>query len=172
MQTQKNYLNKKKLIEPGKLYDFDEGVALLKKLASAKFNETVELHVRLGVDSRHADQQVRGAIVLPNGTGKTTRVLAFSKGAKAEEAKERAKEAARCAGEWFEKATEQGDVKARESLLKAAEQGNATAQNYLGWMYQEGRGVEQSNVAAAEWYRKAAEQGHVDTAEALRRLGK
>ena len=88
MQTQKNYLNKKKLIEPGKLYDFDEGVALLKKLASAKFNETVELHVRLGVDSRHADQQVRGAIVLPNGTGKTTRVLAFAKGAKADEAKE------------------------------------------------------------------------------------
>jgi len=86
MKKAKNYLAKKNQIEQGKYYEFEEGVTLLKSIATAKFDETIELHVKLGVDSRHADQQVRGAIVLPNGTGKTTRVLAFAKGAKAEEA--------------------------------------------------------------------------------------
>ena len=69
------------------LYDPKEGMELICKTASAKFDETVELHVKLGVDSRHADQQVRGAIVLPNGTGKSVRVLVFAKGDKAEAAK-------------------------------------------------------------------------------------
>lgn len=73
-------------MEKGKLYDVDEAVSLVKKLGTAKFDETVEIHIRLGVDSRHADQQVRGAIVLPNGTGKTTRILVFAKGEKAKEA--------------------------------------------------------------------------------------
>jgi large subunit ribosomal protein L1 len=86
MKKAKNYLAKKNQIEQGKYYEFEEGVTLLKSIATAKFDETIELHVKLGVDSRLADQQVRGAIVLPNGTGKTTRVLAFAKGAKAEEA--------------------------------------------------------------------------------------
>ena len=74
--------------ERGTLYDPKEGLELVCKTASAKFDETVELHVKLGVDSRHADQQVRGAIVLPNGTGKTARVLVFAKGDKADAARE------------------------------------------------------------------------------------
>ena len=86
MKKAKNYLAKKEILEKGKLYDLDEAPALVKKLATAKFDETIELHVKLGVDSRHADQQVRGAIVLPHGTGRTTRVIVFAKGAKAEEA--------------------------------------------------------------------------------------
>ncbi|MCR4894487.1 MAG: 50S ribosomal protein L1 [Eubacteriales bacterium] len=86
MKKAKNYLAKKEILEKGKLYDLEEAPALVKKLATAKFDETIELHVKLGVDSRHADQQVRGAIVLPHGTGRTTRVLVFAKGAKAEEA--------------------------------------------------------------------------------------
>lgn len=86
MNTSKNYTAKKGLLEKGKLYDVDEAVSLVKKLGTAKFDETVEIHIRLGVDSRHADQQVRGAIVLPNGTGKTTRILVFAKGEKAKEA--------------------------------------------------------------------------------------
>ncbi|MFA0816207.1 MAG: 50S ribosomal protein L1 [Anaerofustis sp.] len=86
MNKTKNYTGKKEQIEKGKFYEFDEGAALVKKLATAKFDETIELHVRLGVDSRHADQQVRGAIVLPNGTGKTVRVLVFAKGEKAKDA--------------------------------------------------------------------------------------
>ena len=86
MKKAKNYLVKKEILEKGKLYDLEEAPALVKKLATAKFDETIELHVKLGVDSRHADQQVRGAIVLPHGTGRTTRVLVFAKGAKAEEA--------------------------------------------------------------------------------------
>ena len=68
-------------------YDAAEGIALVKKTASAKFDETIELHIRTGCDGRHADQQIRGAVVLPSGTGKTVRVLVFAKGAKAEEAK-------------------------------------------------------------------------------------
>jgi len=84
----KNYKDSKKLIDSAKLYDPAEGLDLVIKSAKAKFDETIEAHFRLGVDSRHADQQVRGAVVLPHGTGKTVRVLVFAKGAKADEAKE------------------------------------------------------------------------------------
>ena len=83
----KKYKESAKQIDRGTLYDPKEGLELVCKTASAKFDETVELHVKLGVDSRHADQQVRGAIVLPNGTGKTRRVLVFAKDAKVDEAK-------------------------------------------------------------------------------------
>ena len=69
MKHGKKYLASAQLIEPGKLYDAEEATAIVVKTAAAKFDETVEIHVRLGVDSRHADQQVRGAVVLPNGTG-------------------------------------------------------------------------------------------------------
>ena len=84
----KKYKGSAKQIDRGTLYDPKEGLELVCKTASAKFDETVELHVKLGVDSRHADQQVRGAIVLPNGTGKTARVLVFAKGDKADAARE------------------------------------------------------------------------------------
>ena len=80
MKRGKKYAESAKLIEKLKLYDTEEGLELCTKTAKAKFDETVEIHVRLGVDSRHADQQVRGAVVLPNGTGKSVRVLAFCKG--------------------------------------------------------------------------------------------
>ncbi len=83
----KKYQDSVKLIEKSKLYDTAEAMDLVVKTAKAKFDETVEAHVKLGVDSRHADQQVRGAIVLPNGTGKTSRVLVFAKGDKADAAK-------------------------------------------------------------------------------------
>lgn len=83
----KKYQESAKLIEKLKLYDTSEALDLVCKTAKAKFDETVEVHVKLGVDSRHADQQVRGAIVLPHGTGKNVRVLVFAKGDKAEEAK-------------------------------------------------------------------------------------
>ena len=83
----KKYKDAAKQIEKNTQYDAAEGFGLICKTASAKFDETVELHVKLGVDSRHADQQVRGAIVLPNGTGKNVRVLVFAKGDKAEAAK-------------------------------------------------------------------------------------
>ena len=83
----KKYKESAKQIEKNTQYEAAEGLALVCKTASAKFDETVELHVKLGVDSRHADQQVRGAIVLPHGTGKTQRVLVFAKAAKADEAK-------------------------------------------------------------------------------------
>ncbi len=86
MKRGKNYQESAKLIEKLKLYDPAEGLDLVVKAAKAKFDETVECHIRLGVDSRHADQQVRGAVVLPNGTGKTARVLVFAKGEKASEA--------------------------------------------------------------------------------------
>jgi large subunit ribosomal protein L1 len=84
----KKYTDSAKLIEKSKLYDSGEALELCCKTAKAKFDETVEVHVRLGVDSRHADQQVRGAVVLPNGTGKKVRTLVFAKGdmAKAAEA--------------------------------------------------------------------------------------
>ena len=88
MKHGKKYNESAKLIETGKLYDVDEAVAVAVKTGTAKFDETVEIHVRLGVDSRHADQQVRGAVVLPNGTGKTVRTLVFAKGDKADAAKE------------------------------------------------------------------------------------
>ena len=87
MKHGKKYLESKKLIEESKLYDPDEAVALVKKTGKAKFDETVELSIRLGVDPRHAEQQVRGAVVLPHGTGRVVRVLVFAKGDKAEEAR-------------------------------------------------------------------------------------
>ena len=76
-----------KLVEAGKLYDAKEAIDLALKMPKAKFDETVEMHIKLGVDSKQADQQVRGTVVLPNGTGKTQRVLVFAKGPKAEEAR-------------------------------------------------------------------------------------
>ena len=82
----KKYQESAKQIDKNALYDTNEAMELLVKTAPAKFDETVELHVKLGVDSRHADQQVRGAIVLPNGTGKTRKVLVFAKDAKLQEA--------------------------------------------------------------------------------------
>ena len=84
----KKYTDSAKLIDKSTFYEAAEGMNLVCKCATAKFDETVELHVKLGVDSRHADQQVRGAIVLPHGTGKTVRVLVFAKGDKADAAKE------------------------------------------------------------------------------------
>ena len=84
----KKYKESAKQIEKNTQYEAAEGLALVCKTASAKFDETVELHEKLGVDSRHADQQVRGAIVLPHGTGKTVRVLVFAKGDKADAARE------------------------------------------------------------------------------------
>ena len=86
MKHGKKYAESAKLIDRTKLYDTDEALALTVKTATAKFDETVEIHVRLGVDSRHADQQVRGAVVLPNGTGKKVRVAVFAKGADADAA--------------------------------------------------------------------------------------
>lgn len=88
MKHGKKYNDSAKLIETGKLYDVDEAVAVAVKTGTAKFDETVEIHVRLGVDSRHADQQVRGAVILPNGTGKTVRTLVFAKGDKQKAAEE------------------------------------------------------------------------------------
>lgn len=84
----KKYQDSAKQIDKATLYDTAEAMDLIVKTAPAKFDETVELHVKLGVDSRHADQQVRGAIVLPHGTGKVPRVLVFAKGDKADAAKE------------------------------------------------------------------------------------
>ena len=84
----KKYTDSAALIEKNKLYDGHEALALVCQTAKAKFDETIEIHVRLGVDSRHADQQVRGAIVLPNGTGKTVRTLVFARGDKAKAAEE------------------------------------------------------------------------------------
>ena len=87
MKKGKKYQEAAKLVEKSKLYDSQEALALVCKTATAKFDETVELHVKLGVDSRHADQQVRGAVVLPNGTGKNVKVLVFARDDKAEAAK-------------------------------------------------------------------------------------
>ena len=87
MKKGKKYQDSVKLIEKSKLYDTAEALELVCQTAKAKFDETVEIHVRLGVDSRHADQQVRGAVVLPNGTGKEIKVLVFAREGKAEEAK-------------------------------------------------------------------------------------
>ena len=99
------YVDSAKLVDKSKLYDSDEALALVCQTAKAKFDETVELHIRLGVDSRHADQQVRGAVVLPNGTGKTVRTMVFAKGEKAD--------AARAAG-----ADYVGDVDYVEKIMK------------------------------------------------------
>jgi large subunit ribosomal protein L1 len=86
MKMGKKYSDSFKLIERGRLYDPEEAVALVKQTSKAKFDETIEISVRLGVDPRHADQQVRGTVVLPNGTGKTKTVLVITKGPKADEA--------------------------------------------------------------------------------------
>ncbi|HIT68850.1 MAG TPA: 50S ribosomal protein L1 [Candidatus Aphodomonas merdavium] len=86
MKHGKKYTDSLKLIDRLTQYDPDQAIALVKQTAKAKFDETIEISVRLGVDPRHADQQVRGAVVLPNGTGKTVRVLVFAKGDKAKEA--------------------------------------------------------------------------------------
>lgn len=87
MKHGKKYMDSAKQIDSAKLYDPEEAIALTVKSKTAKFDESVEIHVRLGVDSRHADQQVRGAVVLPNGTGKTVRVCVFAKGDKADAAR-------------------------------------------------------------------------------------
>ena len=86
MKRGKRYKEAAKLVDRSVLYDVSEAVALVKKTAVAKFDETVELHIRTGCDGRHADQQIRGAVVLPHGTGKTVRILVFAKGAKLDEA--------------------------------------------------------------------------------------
>ena len=87
MKRGKKYVEAAKAIERGNLYDVAEAVSLVKKTAIAKFDETIEAHIRTGCDGRHADQQIRGAVVLPHGTGKKIRILVFAKDAKAEEAK-------------------------------------------------------------------------------------
>lgn len=86
MKQGKRYEEAAKLVDSSKMYEAKEALELVEKFPKAKFDETVELHVKLGVDSKHADQQVRGTVVLPNGTGKTLRVLVFAKGDKAKEA--------------------------------------------------------------------------------------
>ena len=86
MKRGKKYLETAKLVERGNLYDKAEAIALVKKCATAKFDETIEAHIRTGCDGRHADQQIRGAVVLPHGTGKKVRILVFAKDAKAQEA--------------------------------------------------------------------------------------
>ena len=86
MKHGKKYVEASKLYDKQTQYDRDEAVAIVKKLATAKFDETIEAHIRTGCDGRHADQQIRGAVVLPHGTGKQVRVLVFAKNAKAEEA--------------------------------------------------------------------------------------
>ena len=86
MKHGKKYIEAAKLVDRATLYDAPEAIALVKKAATAKFDETVELHIRTGCDSRHADQRVRGAVVLPHGTGKTVRILVFAKGPKVDEA--------------------------------------------------------------------------------------
>ena len=87
MKHGKTYIEAAKNIERGNLYGKEEAIALVKKTAVAKFDETIEAHIRTGCDGRHADQQIRGAVVLPHGTGKKVRILVFAKDAKAEEAK-------------------------------------------------------------------------------------
>ena len=86
MKRGKKYVEAAKIVDRATFYDADEAISLVKKSAVAKFDETIEAHVRLGVDGRHADQQVRGAVVLPHGTGKTVKVLVFAKGDKVNEA--------------------------------------------------------------------------------------
>ena len=86
MKKGKRYVESAKLVDRTNLYDVEEAVSIIKKTANAKFDETIDAHIKLGVDGRHADQQVRGAVVLPHGTGKKVRVLVFAKGDKVEEA--------------------------------------------------------------------------------------
>ena len=87
MKRGKKYIEAAKLVDKAKLYEKEEAVAVVKKISAAKFDETIEVHIRTGCDGRHADQQIRGAVVLPHGTGKKVRILVFAKDAKAEEAK-------------------------------------------------------------------------------------
>ena len=86
MKRGKRYVEAAKLVDRANLYDTAEAISIVKKAAVAKFDETVEVHIRTGCDGRHADQQIRGAVVLPHGTGKTVRILVFAKGPKADEA--------------------------------------------------------------------------------------
>ena len=86
MKKGKRYVEAAKLVDKTQVYDIQEAVALVKKAANAKFDETIEAHLRMGLDGRHADQQIRGAVVLPHGTGKTVKVLVFAKGDKIDEA--------------------------------------------------------------------------------------
>ena len=86
MKLSKRYAESLKLVDSAKEYDIKEALDIIEKMPKTKFDQTVELHVKLGVDSKHADQQVRGTVVLPNGTGKTQKVLVFAKGPKADEA--------------------------------------------------------------------------------------
>ena len=86
MKKGKRYVESAKLVDRTNLYDVEEAVSIIKETANAKFDETIEAHIKLGVDGRHADQQVRGAVVLPHGTGKKVKVLVFAKGDKVEEA--------------------------------------------------------------------------------------
>ena len=86
MKHGKKYNEAAKLIDRANFYEMEEAVSLVKKTATSKFDETVEIHIRTGCDGRHAEQQIRGAVVLPNGTGKTVRVLVFAKGDKVAEA--------------------------------------------------------------------------------------
>ena len=86
MKKGKRYVEAAKLVDKTQVYDIPEAVALVKKTSTAKFDETVEAHLRMGLDGRHADQQIRGAVVLPHGTGKTVKVLVFAKGDKVDEA--------------------------------------------------------------------------------------
>ena len=86
MKVSKRYAESAKLVDKTKQYDAKEAIEIIEKMPKTKFDETLELHVKLGVDAKHADQQVRGTVVLPNGTGKTQKVLVFAKGPKAEEA--------------------------------------------------------------------------------------
>ena len=86
MKKGKRYVESAKLVDRTNLYDVEEAVSIIKKTANAKFDETIEAHIKLGVDGRHADQQIRGAVVLPHGTGKKVKVLVFAKGDKVEEA--------------------------------------------------------------------------------------
>ena len=88
MKKGKRYQESAKLVENGKVYEPKDALEIIEKMPKTKFDQTVELHVKLGVDSKHADQQVRGTVVLPNGTGKTQKVLVFAKGDKAKEAEE------------------------------------------------------------------------------------
>ena len=88
MKKGKRYLEAAKLVDSSKVYEVKEAFEIIEKMPKTKFDETVELHVKLGVDSKHADQQVRGTVVLPNGTGKTLKVLVFAKGDKATEAEQ------------------------------------------------------------------------------------
>ena len=86
MKRGKRYVEAAKLVDRTNLYEASEAISIVKKAAGAKFDETIEAHIRTGCDGRHADQQIRGAVVLPHGTGKTVRILVFAKGPKADEA--------------------------------------------------------------------------------------